>query len=421
MDGKGKNSYKKDIRLLSDKVTKKKILVVCQYYYPENFQITPICEQLVEDGYDVTVLTGLPNYPTGFVPNEYKAGHRDEVVNGVHVIRCNEIGRGRGIIKLALNYGSFTLASLLKVDKLSKDFNLVLVYQLSPVLMGLPGIKYARKHKVPLLIYCCDLWPESLKMYITNEKNIIFKIVNLLSKKIYSAADIVIGQSKSFLPYLKRTHGLKDDKLIYVPGFADEKYLNQDFTSENENVNFVFLGNLGIAQNLTAVLTAVNKIKDIPGFKVHFVGDGTCINEMKEYVKNHHLKHIVVFHGRRPVEEMPKYYKLADACLVSLRADNATGLTLPSKVQGYMAAGKPIIGMIDGSAKEVIEESGCGICVNADDINGLAEVMKAFIKETERYKDCGKKGREYFKSNFRKSIVIGKLETIMDGLISTRR
>ena len=396
---------------------RKKILVVCQHYYPENFQITPICEQLVEDGYDVTILTGLPNYPTGIVPDEYKKGHRDEIINGVHVVRGYEIGRRKGPLWLAINYVSFTLSFLHKVNMLSGDFDIVLVYQLSPVLMALPGIKYANKHKVPLMIYCCDLWPESMKMYIKNEKNILFRAMKRISQKVYSRADVLAVQSKSFINYMEQTHGIKRDKMIYMPAFADETYLETDFTSDDNVVDFVFLGNLGIAQNLISVLEAVNKIKDVTNFKVHFVGDGSCLGQMKEFVNNNGLEDIVQFYGRRPVEEMPKFYKLADACLVSLKADNATGLTLPSKVQGYMAAGLPIIGMIDGSAQEVIAEAKCGLCVNADDVDGFARVMKNFIENKEEYRDFGLNGRKYFKDNFNKRKLLDSIEKSIDNLI----
>ncbi len=394
-----------------------RILVVCQYYYPENFQITPICEQLVSDGFDVTVLTGLPNYPTGIIPDEYKKGHRDEFVNGVHIIRCFEIGRKKGAAFLALNYFSFLQSASAMIKKLDESFDLVLVYQLSPVLMALPGIKYAEKHKIPLLLYCCDLWPESMKMYVKNESTPLFRWVRRISRKVYSSSDRIICQSTSFVPYLEATHGIPDGKLTYIPAFADESYLSEDYTADDDTVDFVFLGNLGIAQNLIAVLKAVEMIKDIPGFKVHFVGDGTVLSEMKKFVDDHSLQDIVFFYGRRPVEEMPRYYRLADACLVSLKADNATGLTLPSKVQGYMAAGKPIIGMIDGSAKDVIDESNCGICVSAGDVSGLAGAMKSFITEKDRYSSCGQNGRRYFIDNFRKISFMNKIENEIERLV----
>lgn len=387
-----------------------KILVICQYYYPENFQITPICEQLAADGYDVTVLTGLPNYPTGVIPEEYKKGHRDEIVNGVHIIRCKEIERKKSAVYLALNYISYMQFASKRVNMLPNDFDLVFVYQLSPVLMAIPGIKYAKKHSIPLILYCCDLWPESMKMYIHNENSIFFKMVKKLSTGIYQSAQRVIGQSTSFLPYLKSVHGIDDKKLTYIPAFADETYLTQDFTPEDDVVDFAFLGNLGIAQDMIGVLEAVEKIKDIPGFKIHFVGDGSMLDEMKQFVSARKIEDIVIFYGRRPVDEMPKYYKLADVCLVSLKADNATGLTLPTKIQGYMAAGKPIIGMIDGSAKDVIDESGCGICVQAGDVEGLSQAMKSFITAKEKYNDCGQKARNYFVENFSKAKFMKKLE-----------
>ena len=388
-----------------------KILVVCQYYYPENFQITPICEQLVSDGFEVTVLTGLPNYPTGVIPKEYKKGHRDEWINGVHVIRCYEIGRKKGAVGLALNYISYWWSANAKIRRLSKDYDLVFVYQLSPVTMGLPAIKYAKRNKKPLLLYCCDIWPESIKMYIKSEKNPIFGYFKKISKRVYSASDYILTQSKSFIKYLHETHNIPMDKMEYLPAFADDEYLSKDFEPDDDTIDFVFLGNLGIAQNLIGVLTAIKAIKDIPNFKVHFVGDGSMFEEMKKFVAENQLENIVFFYGRRPVDEMPEYYKLADACIVSLNAENQTGLTLPAKVQGYMAAGKPIIGMISGSAQEVIAESKCGLCVDAGDIQGFSDIMREFIINHDRYKECGENGRKYFLHNYKKDIFMDKLES----------
>lgn len=394
------------------------ILVVCQYFYPENFQINPICEQLVKDGHCVTVLTGLPNYPTGIVPKDYKHGQkRDEILNGVHVIRCNEIGRKHGPVFLALNYFSFILSSTHKIKTLKEKFDVVFVYQLSPVFMGIPAVKYSKKNKVPLFLYCCDLWPESLKMYVKNETNPIFKYVKKISNKIYKACDLIAVQSTSFKDYFIEVHKIEEEKLLYIPAFADEAYLTQDFAPSDDCVDFVFLGNLGKAQNLISILKAIKLIKNTPHFKMHFVGDGSCLEEMENFVKENQLDNCVKFYGRRPVLEMPEFYKIADVCLVSLKADNKTGLTLPSKVQGYMAAGKPILGMIKGSAKEVIEEAHCGICVEPDDIDGFANAMKEFIEHKEKYSEAGKNGRDYFIKNFKKDIFMPKLEKALASLI----
>lgn len=386
-----------------------KILAVCQHYYPEDFQITPICEQLAADGHEVTVLTGLPNYPKGIVPDEYKHGHRDEMIDGVHVIRCFELGRRRGVPCLALNYMSFLVSSLQKVKGLDDDFDLVFVYQLSPVLIGLPGRRYARRHGRPMYLYCCDLWPESVKVYIKNEKSLAFRLIRRVSKYVYDAAARIAVQSASFIPYLRETHGIPEERLTYLPAFADEAYLREDFSEDNGVVDFVFLGNIGIAQDLLTVLRAIEKIRDVPGFQVHFVGDGSVLKELKRFAAAHDLERIVHFYGRRPTEEMGAFYRLADVCLVSLYADSQIGLTLPSKVQGYMAAGKTILGMLDGSAREVIEGSRCGVCVPAGDMDGLASAMRDMIFHPEKYADCGENGRRYFKEHFRKQLFMDKL------------
>lgn len=393
-----------------------RILIVCQYYYPENFQINSIAEALVAEGYDITVLTGRPNYPTGIVPEEYKNGHRDEYINGVHVIRVYERGRGKGVFFLGMNYLSFCLSALMKINTLKEEVDLVFVYQLSPVLMGLPAVLYAKKHHLPLFLYCCDLWPESIKIYLKSETNLAFYLCKKLSSYIYNNCQRIACQSSSFIPYMKETHNIEAENLIYLPAFADETYLDADFTPEDDVTDFVFLGNLGQAQNLNAVLGAIDLIKDTPRVKFHFVGDGSALAEMKLFVKDHSLDDVVSFYGRRPVEEMPKFYKLADACLVSLKADNKTGLTLPSKVQGYMAAGKPIIGMIDGSASEVIKEANCGICVPAGDVQGLANAMRDFAINKKKYQACGENARAYFRKNFRQTIFLDRLMAELERL-----
>lgn len=399
---------------------KASILVVCQYYYPENFQITPICEALADDGYKVTVLTGLPNYPVGIVPGEYRHGHREEYRNGVHIVRCYEAGRKNGPVCLAVNYVSFAATAWKKAGEIKETYDIVFCYQLSPILMGLPARRYARKHKVPFLLYCCDIWPESVKLYVRNERNVIFKAAKIISKMVYSFADQIVVQSTSFIDYLERTHNIERKKIRYIPAFAEETYVSTDFTPNDETVDFVFLGNLGIAQDLMSVLKAVKAIAYIPNFKVHFVGDGACLDEMKEYVKAARLEKIVIFYGRQPTEDMPMYYQLADACLVSLKADNAIGLTLPTKLQGYMAAGKPVIAMIDGSARDVIQESECGICVQPGDTEALSHAMRDFIVNKEKYADCGEKGRAYFKANFAKKRCMRELEFAIDELLGAR-
>ncbi|MCR3921088.1 MAG: glycosyltransferase family 4 protein [Firmicutes bacterium] len=169
------------------------------------------------------------------------------------------------------------------------------------------------------------------------------------------------------------------------------------------------MGNIGIAQDIDCILDAVQKLKSDFNFKVHFVGDGSYLENSKLIVNEKGLSNHVVFHGRHPLDYMPKYYMLADACLLTLKGDSLVGLTMPSKLQGYMAAGRPVIGAINGAAQEVIKESKCGECVNASDSKALAKAMKDFIENPNKYKNCGNNGRKYFIDNFTKDIYMKKL------------
>lgn len=388
-----------------------RILVVCQYYYPEQFRINDICEQLVKDGHSVTVLTGLPNYPEGNIPKKYRWGrNRKEVINGVKVLRSFEIGRKNGVIGMALNYISYMISASLKVLSMKEDFDIIFVYQLSPVTMALPGIIMKKLYHNPLYLYCCDIWPESMKNIMSNEDNFIFKTVNKFSKYLYSQCDAITVTSKPFIEYFNREHSIPIERISYIPQHAEDIYLDMNFSPADDIIDFVFMGNIGIAQDIECILDAAEMIKHLPRFKIHFVGDGSYLENSKVLVEKKDLKDIVVFHGRHSLEKMPDFYELADACLLTLKAENLIGLTMPSKLQGYMAAGKTVIGAINGAAQEVIKESGCGLCVNASDSKALAKAMQDFIENSDKYKDCGAYGREYFKKHFTKEIFMERLK-----------
>ena len=410
-----------------------KILVVCQYYYPESFKVTDVCEALAADGHDVTVLTGLPNYPTGIVPDEYKgknSAHRDEIVNGVRVVRCYERGRGKGAVNLALNYASFYFSAMRAVKKMPKDFDVVFSYQLSPVFMALPARWYKLKRKVPMFLYCSDLWPESLKVYIKGESNPVFKWVKGVSRKVYDAADSIATQSDVFVDYLNEVHEVPRDMLKYIPNFADEAYLKEEFTkADNGYVDLMFMGNIGVAQDLEDVTEGFAEAKktisesgiknclgDDIKLRLHIVGGGVRLDAIKELAKKLEIEESVIFYGQRPQEEMPDFYRKADACIVSLKADNKIGLTLPAKVQGYMAAGKPILGMINGSCMKVIDEAKCGYCVPAGDVDGFSKAIVDFAVKKTEYGILGENARNYFLANFRKDTHVKAIEEELEKL-----
>lgn len=396
-----------------------KVLVVDQYYYPEEFQINDICEQMVKDGHSVTVLTGLPNYPTGIIPDEYKHGKkRDEIINGVRVIRSFEIGRKKGALGMALNYMSFVISASIKQFVLDRDFDLVFIYETSPVTLAVPGEKYAKRLKKPVFLYCCDIWPECVKVMIKDEKSIAYKLIKKWSTHIYQGADIIALQSEGFFDYFEKIHCISKNKLKYLPQYANSEYLNIDFTTEeNGIIDFVFLGNVGIAQDIGGLIEAVESLSGVGGFKVHIVGAGSFLDEAKRLVDEKHLNDLIVFYGRRPYDEMVLFYRLADVCVATLQANSLLNLTMPSKIQGYMAAGKPILAALSGKSREVIEDNKCGICVTPGNTKELADKMREYIVNYDKFKNYGTNGREFFRNNYTKDIFMKRLYIQMDETI----
>ena len=384
-----------------------KILVVCQYYYPEPFRITAICEELVKRGHQVTVLTGLPNYPEGKILKGYKKKeHRDETRNGVRIIRCNEHGRGKNAINMLWNYFSFAFSGKRMVRKLDKDFDLVFINQLSPVMMAWPGIKYAKKYGKKSILYCYDLWPASLSAGGIKNSSLIYKFFAKISKRVYNRVDHICVTSKSFLDYLVKEHGVKSNIISYLPQYCEDFFENIE-NEPHDGLNFVFAGNIGQMQSVQTIIKAASIIKPISDITIHIVGDGRDLEKCKSLAKELETNN-VVFYGRRPVEEMPGFYAMADAMIVTMAKDELVSKTLPGKVQSYMAASKPIIAAIDGETKKIVEEAACGMTCSSDDFEGLARLFLEFKKENGSV--YSKHSKEYFKKHFSKELFFESLE-----------
>lgn len=391
-----------------------KILVVSQYYWPEYFQVTAECEELAARGHAVTVLTGLPNYPSGSIPMEYRYGrNRNQFQHGVKIIRVPLIARGNNPVRLALNYHSFAWFSKRAVVRLPDDFDVIYVPEISPVTMIEAAALYKKKHGTPLLVYCCDLWPESLKNILGNHGKPIVEFYGRLSKRLYLAADLIPVQSPAFSRYLEQVHGISPEKTPFLPQFGDSEYLSMDFNDAHEGINFLVMGNMGRAQDIPVILNAVLRMRHKQGFTLHFVGDGSCFRETEEFVQTNGLSNRVILHGRRPHEDMPQYYSIADACILALNGGTWIGSTVPSRLQGYMAAGKPVIAAINGGAQTIISESKCGTFVNAGDADGLAQLLDDFLVSPEKYKNCGRNARKFFQDNFTRNHHVDTLEKML--------
>jgi glycosyltransferase involved in cell wall biosynthesis len=386
-----------------------KILVVCQYYYPEPFRISDICETLVERGHDVTVLTGLPNYPEGRILDDYRNGRkRKEVLNGVKIIRSYEIGRGNGKIKLFLNYFSFAFSASLKTFFMKEKFDVVFVNQLSPVMMGIPAVIHKKKHNRKILLYSLDLWPASLAAGGIRENSVIYKIFLKISKWIYQSADSILVTSSMFTKYFEETLGIDTKKISHLPQYAEDLFTETINKPKSNKYNFVFAGNIGDMQSVDTIVKAANELRDYSNIVFHIVGDGSKLQECK-LLSDKLMLDNVILHGRRPVSEMPKYYSLADAMLVTLKDNKTLSYTLPGKVQSYMAGGKAIIGAINGETKSVIEESECGLCCKAENYQELAKIILEFCNSENKEK-MAKNSYNYYLRNFSKDRFISVLE-----------
>ncbi|WP_425885965.1 glycosyltransferase family 4 protein [Parabacteroides sp. ASD2025] len=396
-----------------------KILVISQYYYPEQFQVNEIVPELAKRGHKVTVLCGVPNYPAGVVFEGYTTV--DELrekeqsyfeQTGVEIVHVEQIPRGRNPLSLLFNYWSFAKNSKKVIKELPADFDVVLGYQLSPITSMYAAVEYKKRYRTPLLYYTLDLWPVSAEAILKSKKNPLYSIVGKMSKKIYQAADHILVTSRPFMDYLHRMNGVALEKMSYLPQHAGVDMLEMDLDAEENGIaDFLFAGNLGKGQRLDVIINAASELGARKDYKVHFVGDGRMRTKLEQMVAEKGLQNNFVFYGNQKRQDMPSFYKKADALLITLRGNNEVGDTMPGKLQMYMTTGKPILGAINGAAQEVIRESNCGSCVNAGDYKGLAELMKRFIEHSEEYKEqhIGKNAKIYFKENF-------TLEKYMDGL-----
>lgn len=395
-----------------------KILIVSQYYYPEQFQINEIAPELIRRGHEVTVVCGLPNYPKGKIFEGYgtEDGRRkmeDEYFQrtGVKVIHCNNVPRGHNPLALVWNYISFYRNANKVVDALPDDYDVVLCYQLSPITMALPAIRYKERTGTPLLLYCLDIWPESALAHIPFKKGLLYKYIKRLSARAYNACDKILVTSKPFIRYLSNKLRVPHGRMGYLPQHADGSMLNENLAkTENDGlVHFMYAGNMGAGQTLDVIIRAASLLTEHNDYVIDMVGDGSKRKELEDLVKQFGLENKVIFHGNQKRADMPSFYRKADVLLITLRGNNAVGNTMPGKLQTYMTVGKPILGAISGAAKEVIEESQCGNCVKAGDYEGLARLMDFYIKHPKEYDVCGKNARNYFRKNF-------TLEKYMDGL-----
>jgi glycosyltransferase involved in cell wall biosynthesis len=404
------------------------ILIVTQYFWPENFRINDLASGLQERGHKVTVLTGIPNYPGGKIFREY--GYfikRKDYYKGIKVHRVPLIPRGRGGgFRLALNFFSFAfLASILAPFFCIGKFDLILVYEPSPITVGLPALVLKKVKNAPVIFWMQDLWPESLSATGAVRSKIILKMVELLVRFLYKGFDRILAQSLAFMAPIKRLGG-KPGRVLYYPNSAEAFYQPMEIPKSAperavmpDGFCVTFAGNIGVAQDFGTILTAAELLKDQRDIHWVIIGDGRMSVWVNEQVLSRGLTQTVHLLGRFPAEKMPRFFALSDALLVTLKKEPIFALTIPSKVQSYLACAKPVIAALDGEGSRVIEEAGAGLCCPAEQPAALAAtVLKMHQMNALERIAMGKKGREYFEKNFERGLLLDRLDTWMRELIS---
>lgn len=385
-----------------------KILVVSQHYWPEAFPSTDICEGLAALGHTVHVITDVPNYPMGYIFPEYKGGkRRREERNGVKIFRTFTVGRRKSTLFRLLNYYSFAASSTVFSWGLAKDYDVVLAIQTSPIMMVNAALSYAKRAKKKCLFYTMDLWPASLAAGGVGEGSPIYKLFTWVSDRLYRKADRILVTSQMFGPYLQEQFGIDEARIGHLPQYAAAQFDRLPEVSQKETVDLMFAGNVGAAQSLDTVLQAAALLKDVPELRWHIVGDGSELENLKALRARLALDNII-FHGRKPPEQMPEYYAMADAMLVTLTSDPFIGMTLPNKVQSYMAAGKPILAAANGEIPKVLSAAECGFCAPAEDSEAFAQAVRQFLAHPNRAV-LGKNARDYYDKHFTRELFMKNL------------
>lgn len=406
---------------------KKKILFVCQYFYPETFRGNDIAFHLAEEGHDVHVVTGIPNYPKGkFFPGYGLFKKRHEVINGVRVTRLPLVPRGEdNKIMLMLNFFSFFIVGWfwMLFHALWHKYDLVFCQQLSPVMMSSPAVLYKKMRHVLLYTWVLDLWPESLTAAGGINNKYILGFFNLFVKSEYKNSDKILTSSKSFDQSILK-YGDYKDKVIYYPQWSDGASnvsglnfaLPEKLKELSSNGDFIvmFAGAVGEAHGMECNMQAALKTKEYKNIKWVIVGDGRRLDWVRSFVKENGIEETVITLGRFPSETMPLFFEKADVMLVSLTDSPLFNMYSPAKIASYMAAERPIIAALNGEGGEVIKAAECGWNVKAGDSDSLAKLVIA-LSQTDKQELAvkGQKGKAYYDKFFTKDECLKKLDKIM--------
>ena len=395
-----------------------KILIVSQYFYPEEFKINDLARDLVTRGHQVSVLTGKPNYPKGEYFEGYQySGEQKENYYGVEIIRVPLRKRGNGgALNLVRNYWSFVVNAKKYIRRNRMEFDAILCFEVSPITQAYPALYCKKKYGGKVLLWVQDLWPESVTAAGGVKNKFALRILDRMVKRIYEKCDVLLVQSDGFRKSIL-SKGNFSQKIVFAPNWAEDLYLEKEMI-EKESISalmpngfkVMFAGNVGAAQDIESIVNAANETKDMPDIKYIIVGDGRARAKAEEQVKQMGLEETVYFMGRYPMAQMPTFFSFADLMVVSLKDEYIFSLTIPAKTQSYLASSKPIVTMLNGEGSRIVEHANCGLTAPSGDYKLFAENIKKLYRTDKAELDqMGKNGFEFYKKYFDKKMVVDNI------------
>lgn len=381
----------------------KHLLIVSQYFYPEPFRINDMAAEWAARGYKVTVLTGIPNYPEGRFYQGYGYGRRRrEIWKGVEIIRIPLLARGSSALRLAANYVSFVVSGFIwnMITDLAADY--VFTFEVSPMTQALVGVWYANRHSVPHYLYVQDLWPENIRMVAGIRNPAVIGPIERMVDYIYRNSDEIFTTSPSFARAVcNRKVRVSQKKVHYWPQYAEDCYQPKECrtarSAETGIFKIVFAGNIGYAQGLDILPKAARRLKK-ENVKFIIVGDGRGKQELCREIEKQKVKEKFILLPRRIPEKIPEILAMCDVAFLSLMDTRLLEMTIPAKLQAYMACGMPILAAASGEAKRIIEKAGCGICTGIGDSAALAAGIRKMMQADRAV--MGMRARQYYKAHF---------------------
>lgn len=395
------------------------LLVVSQYFWPEDFRINELVSELSARGHEITVLTGKPNYPAGEVFPEFAmTPERFSSYAGAKVLRVPMFARGRGKLRLLLNYVSFALsASIFGAIRVAHtQFDAIFVFEPSPITVGLPAVLLRALRGWPVVFWVLDQWPESLAAVGVVRSERLLNIVGTLVRFIYKRCDLLLSPSHLLIPRIASYCG-GGQRIEYFPNWAESTYDEiaderaPEVHEADGSFTVMFAGNVGEAQDFPAILDAAERVKDRRDIRWIIVGDGRMAGWVRDEVERRELSDSVLLLGRFPADRMPSFFRHADALLVSLKSDPIFAMTAPGKIQSYLAFGRPVLAMLDGEGAALITDAHAGLAAPAGDSSTLAEnvLLMAGLSKEERAA-MGSRGIEYARREFSRLGLVTNVE-----------